>query len=62
MPTLLHWVAFWGGAPGEPAVPIPAVFDDWLHPITDTTGTYSTDTDPDRGEDPPALSTAINPE
>ena len=35
--------------------------DDWLHPRIDTTGTYSTDSDPDVGPAPSTLSTAINP-
>jgi hypothetical protein len=58
---LLHWTVFW--AAGGPAAPYvdPVSFDDWLHPVVDTTGTFSTDADPDAGPEPGTLSTAIGP-
>jgi hypothetical protein len=61
MPTLLHWAVFWAaGGPSAPAVPL-VNYDDWLQPRIDTTGTFSTDSDPDQGADPLPLSTDIGP-
>lgn len=58
MPTLLHWVVLMasGGPPG--ALP---TYDDWLQPRIDTTGTFSTDVDPDQGPAPTPLSTDLGP-
>lgn len=61
MPSLLFLVSAFGmGASSAPAVPL-VNYDYWVQPKVDTTGTFSTDVDPDQGDTPTPLTTDIGP-
>lgn len=59
--NLLQWTGLFGGASGAAPVTPTVNYDDWLQPKIDTSGTFSTDTDPDLGPDPGPLTTDIGP-
>lgn len=52
------WVFFLGGGPEAAST---THFTGILHPIVDTEGTFSTNTDPDGNDETTELSTSLNP-
>jgi hypothetical protein len=57
---MFFWLIFLGGA--ELAAAVPLVYSPGLlHPIVDTGGTFSTNTDPDSGDQTVDLSTSLGP-